>query len=441
MKSEATLKKVLVLCPTRREYRDLPALGRALGCELVFDEFCGDYFDQFLGKGPAPAIPHLDILALIDETVAHHEHSGLTGVTSGVGYPGMSAASIIARRLGLPGPTPESVMCCEHKYYSRMAQKRVVPHAVPEFHLIEPGNAGSGLANIAFPAFLKPVKSCMSINAHRIHDPEQLREMTRSALLPEGFIRPFNEMLKAYTPYPLHASYLLVESLLSGLQVSLEGYVCGGTMTVMGILDAIMFPGTISFRRFQYPSRLSADVQARMTEIAQRFLAGIGYDNAPFNMELFYDPRTDRIHIIEVNPKIASQFADLFMKVDGQSAFSVLLQVAMGEAPVWKRRHGKFRIAASCVLRTFSDQRVLRVPSKVCVDEVVSDYPDAQIEIHAAPGGNLSDQMQDAQSFRYALVNIGADSESELDNKLADIASRLDFKLAPLPGATGATVV
>jgi hypothetical protein len=249
--------------------------------------------------------------------------------------------------------------------------------------------------------------------------------------LPVGFVRPFNDMIGAYTNFPLHASYLLAESLLEGWQVSLEGYVFAGEVHVMGVLDAIVFPGTISFKRFLYPSRLSEAVQARMKSIAQRFLSGIGYDNAPFNIEMFYDPRSDGIHIIEVNPKLASQFADLFEKVDGQSSFAVLLQLALGKRPAWNRRQGQFRIAATCVLRTFEDRKVVAVPPSEGIEAVVAEYPDALIEIHATCGKNLSDQMQDAQSFRYGLVNIGANSGSELEEKFARIRSRLPFQFAP----------
>jgi len=434
----ATPRKVLVLCPTRREYRDLPAVAQALDCELVFDDFCGGYFDQFLQKHPRTDLPHLDILALIDETVNRQRHSGLSGVTSGVGYPGMSAASIIAQRLGLPGPSPGSVICCEHKYYSRVAQKQFVPDAVPFFHLLDSGNAGTIRGITTYPVFLKPVKSCMSINAHRVDDRDQLRAIARSAVMPEGFIRPFNDIMRVYSDYKPDASHLMVESLLEGAQVSLEGYVFGGRVHVMGILDAIMFPGSISFRRFQYPTFLSDDVQDRMKDIAQRFLTGIGYDNAPFNIEMFYDARADRIHIIEVNPKIASQFSDLFEKVDGQSSFMALLQLAVGEKPAFARRKGNFRIAASCVLRTFADQRVLGIPPDDSIRKLESEYPDALIEIHALPGKNLSDQMQDSHSFRYGLVNIGAGSERELEMKFARIQSRLDYQFAPAGAAAAA---
>jgi hypothetical protein len=430
--TEAALKKILVLCPTRREYQALPPIADALGCEIVFDEFCGDYFDRFLCRHPPTDLPPIDILRLIEDTVAHYKQAGLSGVTSGVGYPGMSVASIIARRLGLPGPAPDSVLCCEHKYYSRLAQQCFVPEAVPQFRLLDPENPLEDVEAVSFPLFLKPVKSCMSINAHRVNDATGLLELAQDALLPAGFIKPFDDMLSACTSYTLDGSYLLAESLLRGLQVSLEGYVYRGEVHVMGILDAVMFPNSLSFRRFQYPSRLSESVQARMADIARTLMTGIGYDNAPFNIELFYDADADRIHIIEVNPKIASQFADLFEKVDGQSAFSVLLQLAIGDEPRFGRGRGEFAIAASCVLRTFEDKHVVAIPSEQQIEEIVSMYPEARIEIHATPGRNLSDQMQDSQSFRYGLVHIGAPSERELEDKFARIASGLRFEFAPV---------
>jgi hypothetical protein len=384
-------------------------------------------------------VPPLDILDVIGAAVHRYRRAGLSGVTSGVGYPGMSVASIIARELGLPGPTPASVLCCEHKYYSRLVQQALVPEAVPEFRLIDPRAPLDNAETLSFPLFLKPVKSCMSINAYRVADAAELADVARDALLPDGFIKPFNDMLKAHTPYELDASYLLGESLLHGHQVSLEGYVHDGQVRVMGILDAIMFPGTLSFRRFQYPSRFSASVQTRMGEIARTLMAGMGYDNAPFNIELFYDPRTDGIHIIEVNPKVASQFADLFEKVDGHSSFSVMLQLAIGKEPSFERSKGAFNVAASCVLRTFEDKHVVAVPSQHEVDAIVARYPETHIEIHATPGRNLSDQMQDSQSFRYGLVHIGAASERDLEDKFARIANGLHFDLAPVRETAPAT--
>ncbi|HEY0385972.1 MAG TPA: ATP-grasp domain-containing protein [Pyrinomonadaceae bacterium] len=426
------MKKILVLCPTQREYRDLPQIAEALSYQLIFDEFGGDYFDNPLAERDSAGRRTFEIVPLIEDLIASYGRVGLSGVTSGVGYPGISVASIAAERLGLPGPGIERVLLCEHKYYSRRAQRELVPSATPSFQLLDPNRAADQPLNVPFPLFVKPVKANFSINANRVQTPAELRHMLGSCALPERFIRPLNELLRAFTRYEHDASHLLAESLLEGVQVSLEGYVYRGRVEVIGIVDAIMYPGTISFERFVYPSRLSEEVQHRMAQIAETFIGGIGYDNALFNIELMYNPATNDIHIIEVNPKIASQFTDLFEKVDGQSTYWPLLRIAAGDEPDFPRRRGSFRLAASCVLRTFEDGRVLAVPSSQQVGALSNRFPDARVEICAVPGKLLSDGMQDGKSYRYGLINIGADSESELAAKLESCRSMLDFRFAPV---------
>ncbi|MDT4968782.1 MAG: hypothetical protein QOJ64_3519 [Acidobacteriota bacterium] len=422
------MKKVLLISPTVREYRELPAIAEALNCKIIYEDFACTYFDDLLAGNARESTSELRIQPLIDETIERYRNSGLAGVTSAIGYPGMPVSSLIAGRLGLPGPRIERVLLCEHKYYSRLAQRSLVPEAVPNFHLIDP-NSLDGIADkMQFPLFLKPVKSCFSINADTIVSADIFRQKVRDCLLPAGFLKPLNELIRAYTDFSFDASYLLAESLLEGRQVSLDGYVFEGSVQVLGIVDSVMYPGTISFQRFEYPSSLPEGVQDRITNIARTLIKGIGYDNALFNLELMYNHRTDEIHIIEINPKIASQFADLFEKVDGLSSYAPLLQIAVGEKPHFPHREGAFGVAASCVLRTFENKRVVRVPSKEEVDALVRRFPDARIEISAVAGSLLSDVMQDGKSYRYGLVNIGADSSEELELKLELCKSALDFR-------------
>lgn len=431
------MKKVLIVCPTQREYRDLPAIAKALNYQLIFDEFGGDYFDNALAGIDSQSVPNLDIIRLIEDLISRYSGADLFGVTSPVGYPGMSVAAIAAQRLGLPGPAITSVLLCEHKYYSRIAQQALVPSATPSFQLLKPDGAGREIEAKEFPLFVKPVKACFSINANQVATREELQQTLRSCSLPERFIQPLNDLLQAYTDYQWNASHLLAESLLEGVQVSLEGYVFQGTVQVIGIVDAVMYPGTISFQRFVYPSSLSEDVQRRMARIAAAFIRGIGYDNALFNVELMYNPATGRISIIEVNPKLASQFTDLFEKVDGTNTYSLLLQIAAGDEPLFSRGKGKFKIAASCVLRTFANQRVLRVPSSQEINKLITTFADARIEICTAQGKFLSDGMQDGKSYRYGLINIGADSDEELLAKLEHCQSMLDFQFAPVSASHG----
>jgi hypothetical protein len=424
------MRKVLLISPTRREYRDLPAIAEALNCEIVFEDFAGDFFDDPLSSNRDPKAPGLEILPLIEETIRRYSQSNIAGVTSGVGYPGMPVSSIIAERFGLTAPRTDRVLLCEHKYYSRVAQRSLVPDATPTFQLIDPREPDGLATGLSFPLFLKPVKSCFSINADKIDSPEMFRWKIGACLLPASFLKPLNDLLKAYTDFPLDASYLLAESLLEGIQVSMDGFVFRGKVQILGIVDSVMYPGTISFKRFEYPSRLSEEVQRRMVLIAETFLGGINYDNALFNIEFIYRPETDEIHIIEINPKIASQFTDLFEKVDGVNSYSPLLQIAMGEEPVVRKRQGAFKVAASCVLRTFEDKRVLSVPSEAQLNAVRSRFPDARIEISASTGNLLSDVMQDGKSFRYGLINIGANSYEELEAKFELCRSLLDFEFA-----------
>jgi biotin carboxylase len=436
------VKRVLFLSPTRRELNNLVPMAKKLGYELIFDEFDNHYLDNFLGENPDLSQPPLDIVSLIDLTVAKHRNEHLDGVTAAIGYPGMSAVSVLSKNFGLVGPGPESIMVCEHKYYSRMRQKQFVPEATPEFQLLDPEKFDiESVSGFTFPAFMKPVKSCMSKNAHVVLDADHLARLAENALLPNQFISPFNDLLSHYTDLPLSANYLLLEGLLKGSQVSLEGYVFDNKVVVMGVVDAVMFPGTLAFKRWQYPSQLPIEVLNRMVDIAARFFKGIGYNNALFNMELFYDSESDQVSIIEINPKIASQFPGLFDRVDGFSTYQTLLEVATGQVPNTKFRQGKFALAASCVLRVFEDKLVKSVPSQSDIDAVQKRFPDSQVQIYIKSGQKLSDLVQDTVSYRYGLIDIGANSAAELEEKFEICKSMLNFDFAPLPELASGKII
>lgn len=419
-------KRILVVAATAREHRELPKIAARLGYELIFEDWDWSYFDapqtRDYGDKPLKILPRI-------ESIRKEYEGKIDGITSAVGYPGMSVVAILAKQLGLPGPSPDAIMRCEHKYYSRLAQEKYVPEATSHFTAL---NVGDQPPKFGYPRFLKPIKSFMSMNAQRVESPEQVVECLQSGTLPDSFVEPFDEMVAAHTTMERTARGFLLEELLQGTQVSLEGFVHNRQPEVMGIVDAVMFPGTISFQRWVYPSRLPADVQQVMIDTAIKFFRGIEYDDAMFNMELMYNPQTGKVHIIEVNPKIASQFPDLFERVDGISSYQPMLQIAAGEAPQFTHRKGQFKVAASCVLRTFEDQFVLWAPSLENISQVNETYPDARVQIMAKAGHKLSEQAQDAQSFRYGLINLGATSEEDLERRFAVCRNILNFDFRPV---------
>lgn len=69
------VKKLLILCPTRREYRDLPVIARALNYQLAFDEFGGSYYDDALARNepPSSSAPDPNITGLIEDLISTYK--------------------------------------------------------------------------------------------------------------------------------------------------------------------------------------------------------------------------------------------------------------------------------------------------------------------------------------------------------------------------------
>ena len=315
------------------------------------------------------------------------------------------------------------------------------PQAVPRFAAMRLNHPPplNGFP-LPFPLWIKPVKSFMSYLGFRVGSPAELQaaiDRTRAELPP--FVAPFNRMLpKDAAPDGLgnvDGSWLLAEELMGGRQCCLEGYVHQGEVTVLGIVDAIRLPNRASFTRFQYPSRLPAFVQDQMAEIARRLVPAIGLDNTLFNIELFWDARRPSPTIIEINSRISAQLADLFQKVDGVSTHEVLVDLALGRKPRWRRGEGRYKVAASFVLRTDRDRFVTRVPTPAGIAHACTLLPDMEFRVRAAAGHWLSEWPQDSYTFRYGLIHLGGRDEADLRARYALARSLLSFEFGTAPAA------
>jgi biotin carboxylase len=213
-----------------------------------------------------------------------------------------------------------------------------------------------------------------------------------------------------------------------------------GELTVIGIVDSIRLPNRVSFTRFDYPSRLSRSTQARMGEIAQRVMEGIGFDNGLFNIEFFVE-RAGRPMIIEINPRFSPQFSDLFEKVDGTLSHQYVVETAAGDRPTMTRRRGRHRVAASCVLRVDADHLVERAPEEQDIVRLQAAIPDAHVQVTTDAGKRLSESVQDSYTFRYGLIHLGARDRRDLRAKLAKAKRLLPFRLKPVEMSHSPAVV
>ena len=351
-------------------------------------------------------------------------------------YPQSILVPALARRLNLPGTPLAGVYRAENKAWSRAIQKAVVPRASPRFAVLDP-KIGLEYQDCAvpFPLWVKPVKSFMSYLGFRARRPAELgaalAEM-RERLPP--FVAAFDALQPAEAAPPGYAGigggHALAEALIGGHQCCLDGFVWQGEVTALGIVDSIRTSNRVSFSRFQYPSRLPERFQRRIIDVTRRIVPAIGLDNTLFNIEFFVDPRSGRPTIIEINSRFSPQFADIYEKVDGTSTLALVLDAALGIKPSWSPGQGRYRMAASFVLRCARDRQIIRIPSESDIARVGRVFPGTVVKLRAAPGKRLSEWPQDSFTFRYAMVHIGADSSRELKMRLEKCRRMLPFAFA-----------
>lgn len=419
--------KILVVCPTDWERTEIAK--PELRSQFEFLICCGELHDSI---GLWNAL-RFDARSYLLDIASRYRDQKITGVLGTGDYPGCIFSAFLAQQLGLPAPSPREAVLLSHKYYSRQHQRQRVPEATPEFAQIDPFHPQKP-ASLDYPFFVKPVKGTMSIRAQMVRDADSFRRAVRLSLRDQlrgwTLLSPYAQLLRLYQSAPIPAYSFIAEAPLRGVQVTVDGFVQNRVSTVMGITDSIMYPGTMSFRRFEYPSSLPKSVQNRMIEIANRLMSGCDFDHSCYNIEMFYDDQDDSISIIEINPRMSYQFSDLFAQVDGVSSFSVQLALATGIPVIWRRGQGPFQVAASFVERLFHDAKVVSIPDENALANVEHRFPGTHIKILCAAGERLSDHDQDVGSYRYCIINMAAQSSQELQDHYEQVTALLPFVFA-----------
>jgi biotin carboxylase len=421
------VKHLLVVFPTAWDARQLESCRERWAQR--FEIAWADPSDE-----ECPA--RFDILGFIERT-AEQNRGRLDGVLSSSDYPGATVAAAIAKRLGLPGADPRTVIRCSHKYYSRLAQREAVPEATARFRLIDPSRPDLGAPDLELPCFVKPVKGAFSIMSGRVDSRAELeaflaRPAARSFL--EEYVGIFDTLVGGLTDFEVGGRCFLAEELLHGVQTTVEGFAQRGEVEILGVVDSVLHPVSGSFARFDYPSGLRPEIQERMAGIARRAILALGLESSLFNIEMIYEAVRDRIRIVEINPRVCGQFGDLYAKVDGVNSYEVALALAAGERPRLSKGRGRYRAATSFPLRVFEPVRVERAPSEADVAAAEALYPETLVWSECETGDSLADfEAEDGHSSRYAVVNLGADDRQGLLRRLDAVVERLGFDLRPLP--------
>jgi hypothetical protein len=426
-------RRILVLFPDEWD--------RAAACDSRYRdrfEFFYEGFDLFSFPDNARLFT-FDALAFVERVVRRYRDLRLDAVATSDEQFGPFLAAMISERLGLPHTPLAAVLTIQHKFYARQAFERIAPEANTPYGLIRRGFDHPRDVPIAFPFYVKPAKAAFSVLARRVDSFGQLHRHTRfgwfEAAIIERLVQPFADVMRAHSDLVEDPFSMICEGIARGRQVTANGFARDGQVTMLGTVDSVMYPGTDHFQRFQYPSSLPAEALARVDALATRLIEGLGFGHGMFNVEVRLDPATGEPRVIEINPRAAGQFYDLFERVDGYCLFEALLDLESGRAPVVRRRAGRQSHAASFVMRDLSGEGLARWPSRAEVARLQSRHPDAYVMIYRKRGADLRREIKWLGSYRYGVVNVGGATLEEMFARFDRISRDISFhpRGRPLP--------
>ncbi|MEU2972623.1 ATP-grasp domain-containing protein [Nocardiopsis alba] len=346
---------------------------------------------------------------------------------------GTLLVAILCAERGLPGPGPEAVVRCGHRYWSRFLQAEVTD-AHPPFALVDL-DLDDPRPDVEYPLWMRPIDPVSHEPAFRVEDD---RGLARSVeLLREGAdrrSRPFESVMERMDPPEKVAEadrhHCLAEGAPHGVRIAVEGYVYRGRATVYAVLDSVDFPGTPVFLRHQYPSAMPGEIRWRLADIAERVVEHHGLDSTTFVVEFSYDPIEDRIDIVEIDPRPFQSHTALFELVDGVADHERVLRLALGEGPDLSEVGEKgYPVAAEWYHRRFRDGVVARVPTTGEVRALERTLPGVRIRIVPETGRRLSEMFaQDAPGYELARIVTGGEDELDMQAKYEHCVKALRFE-------------
>ena len=272
------MARVLLLVPART-YRatDFLVAASRMGLELVVGS------DGALPLGGHPVVrvnpndPQGSVARLLAE-------SGAVDAVVAADTPMLVLAAAVAARLGLPHNRVEAVRAAADKA-SQRRRWAAAGVAQPAFRIVAAGASAGALeeaaAQVGYPCVVKAVSLSGSQGVLRADDgaaaadaARRIRQILRVA------IRPVDEPL-------------LVEAYIPGWELSVDGLLSGGELTVTAVFDKPDTPQGPTFDEtvLLTPSRLPQPILSEALRTAERAAGALGLRHGPIHAELRLDTR------------------------------------------------------------------------------------------------------------------------------------------------------
>jgi biotin carboxylase len=240
-------------------------------------------------------------------------------------------AARVARKLGLPGLSPEAAVIARDKLRSRIAcAERGV--AVPAFEFVRSvDDVDRALLRLGLPCVVKPIDESGSIGVTLCRTRDEVA--TRIA---ELISSPANSKGQPRTPGGL------VEACLFGHEVSVETFTFNGETTVLGVTDKLLgsTPYFVEYGH-TFPSVLPDSVTGPAAANAVAALNAVGFDFGPAHVEVKIC--ADGPKLIEINARTGGDLVpELVQHATGVALLEQTIRAAMGGVPdlTPRRRQG-----------------------------------------------------------------------------------------------------
>jgi biotin carboxylase len=225
----------------------------------------------------------------------------------------------IASRLGLPGLPPESVSALRDKTVMRQ-RAREAGLRVPRFQIVtsEPELLAAAKA-VGFPLVLKPARACGSVHVSRADDLPQLHAAYQAMLAD-----PRTDMGRGLD------SVALVEEYVPGPEISAEGYVSDGVVTVVAITAKLLGPEPYFVETGHIvPADLDPQIHEAVESYVTEVCCGLGLTLGAFHCELRV-PDGEPV-LIEIGARLpGDHIVDLVELVTGVSLPQIMLATHAG---------------------------------------------------------------------------------------------------------------
>lgn len=306
---------------TKREQLESLLAARRLGYEIV----------MLARNVPDDVIPLLEEFVIVDtfdgdraravarELASRHEIRGVASWTEA----DVELVASIASMLDLPAMPVSAAF----KARNKVAMKQALTHLdglVPRFAPVRSiDDLTSAIESIGLPAVVKPTGASGSTG---IFELRRTADLAPAMARLQQIARPEYDAVFRY-----FGAEFIVEELVAGPEVSVEGFVSGGSVAVVGITDKwTTDPYHLEYQHV-FPTQLPEDVRAGVEGMARQVVLALGLDNCAFHLEAKVTAQGFRF--IEVGARAAGDYiaSHLVPASSGIDFYANVIRVATGQ--------------------------------------------------------------------------------------------------------------